>query len=301
MQTLESSDNQRLCGSLQKSGLVLINQIMSERVIRNNESIPLATRQKISERYKRITRAINKTFWNSESDTTHSLYVGSYGRGTAIDTSDIDILIELPKTEYERYDAYKGNGQSRLLQAVKDAVLSTYPNTYVKPDGQVIKVHFSDRMKFELLPAFPNTDYLGNPTGTYTYADTNNGGNWKATNPKAEQKIMRELNDNSNGLLFDTCKHIRRIRGEHFSSYHLSGIVIDAFVCAAIDSWKWCVEGDGTTPAEPLQYENNLLCKLQTMRLYYLDTLRSPGSGQILEWSDSVDCLEKVLKYITKE
>lgn len=274
---------------------------MSTRVTRSGEIIPLQTRQKISERYKRMTKAINKAFWNSDSDTAHSLYVGSYGRGTAIDTSDLDVLIELPKAEYERYDAYKGNGQSRLLQAVKDAVLLTYPNTYVKPDGQVIKVHFSDGMKFELLPAFPNTDYWGTPTGTYTYADTNNGGNWKATNPKAEQQKMRDLNTSSNGLLFDTCKHIRRIRDEHFSSYHLPGIVIDAFVCVAIDGWKWCDDDDGTTPAEPLQYEKHLLTKLQTMRMYFLDTLRSPGSGQILEWSDSVVCLEKVLKYITKD
>ena len=156
-------------------------------------------------------------------------------------------------------------------------------------------------MKFELLPAFPNTDYWGTPIGTYTYADTNNGGNWKATNPKAEQWKMRDLNASSNGLLFDTCKHIRRIRDEHFSSYHLPGIVIDAFVYVSIDGWKWCDDGDGTTPAEPLQYEKHLLSKLQTMRMYFLDTLRSPGSGQILEWSDSVDYLEKVLKYITKE
>lgn len=274
---------------------------MAERVPKSGERIPLETRQKISERYKRITKAVNRAFWNSESETAHSLYVGSYGRGTAIDTSDLDVLIELPKAEYERFDAYKGNGQSRLLQVVKDAVLSTYRNTYVKPDGQVIKVHFSDGMKFELLPVFPNNDFWGFPDGTYTYADTNNGGNWKATNPKAEQQKMRELDKNSNGLLFDTCKHIRRIRDEHFSSYHLSGIVIDAFVCKAIGDWKWCVDGDGTTPAEPLQYEKHLLSRLQTMQILYLDKLTSPGSGQELDWSNSVECLEKVLKYITKD
>lgn len=73
----------------------------------------------VSQRYKRITRAVNSEFWNSDSETTHSLYVGSYGRGTAINTSDIDMLVELPRREYERYDILKGNGQSRLLQALK--------------------------------------------------------------------------------------------------------------------------------------------------------------------------------------
>lgn len=73
----------------------------------------------VAQRYKRITRAVNIEFWNSTSEVAHSLYVGSYGRGTAINTSDIDILIELPKEEYNRYDSLKGNGQSRLLQALK--------------------------------------------------------------------------------------------------------------------------------------------------------------------------------------
>ena len=40
---------------------------MSSRVTRSGEIIPLQTRQKISERYKRMTKAINKAFWNSES------------------------------------------------------------------------------------------------------------------------------------------------------------------------------------------------------------------------------------------
>lgn len=274
---------------------------MSSRVLKQGEVISFETRQQISTRYKRITKAINREFWNSESETEHSMYVGSYGRGTAIDTSDLDVLVELPKLEYERYDGYKGNGQSRLLQAVKNAVLQTYPRTDVRSDGQVVKVLFSDEMKFEILPAFPDYGLYGNPLGTYTYADTNNGGNWKATNPKAEQKKMREINRHSNGLLFDTCKHIRRVRDNNFRSYHLSGIVIDAFVCEAIGDWRWCENGDGSAPAKPFQYEKYLLEKLEEKTNYFLPSLLSPGSGQQLEWRDSVECLHKVLCFMIKE
>lgn len=274
---------------------------MSSRVIKRGEVIPLQTRQLVSKRYKRITKAINREFWGSDSDTAHSYYVGSYGRGTAIDTSDIDVLIELPRTEYERYDKYKGNGQSRLLQVVKKAVLQTYPKTSIRSDGQVIKIHFSDGMKFELLPAFADYDRNGVKLGTYTYADTNNGGNWKATNPKAEQEKMRELNEKSNGLLFDTCKHIRRIRDEHYKSYHLSGIVIDAFVCEAIGDWKWIGEGENVIAAEPLTFEKHLLTKLEDKKWFFLLSLKSPGSGQRLEWGDSIKCLTKVLTYLAKD
>lgn len=275
---------------------------MSKRVCKQGEVIPLETRRLISERYKRITKVINREFWNSVSEIDHSLYVGSYGRGTAIDTSDLDVLIELPRKEYERYDQCKGNGQSRLLQAVKGAILQTYPQTSVKPDGQVIKVHFSDEMKFELLPAFADYSVFKTPLGTYTYADTNNGGNWKATNPKAEQNKMRELNYSSNGLLFDTCKHIRRIRDEYFGSYHLSGIVIDAFVSEVIGTWRWCEDGDGTVPAEPLMYEKYLLKKFQEKtQSFFFYRLQSPGSGQQLDWVDSIECFKKVLNYMVKE
>ena len=84
-----------------------------DTVEHHGEKISKEQRDTISLRYKRITKAINAEFWNVDSETAHSRYVGSYGRGTAIDTSDIDILVELPRTEYERYDAHKGNGQEK--------------------------------------------------------------------------------------------------------------------------------------------------------------------------------------------
>ena len=62
---------------------------------RYSNIIPLETRQTIARRYHNITKIINAAYWNSNSASDHSRYVGSYGRGTAVKTSDIDILIEL--------------------------------------------------------------------------------------------------------------------------------------------------------------------------------------------------------------
>ena len=180
---------------------------MSCHITKRGEVIPMGTRTTISNRYKTITKAVNRAFWDSTSDVAHSLYVGSYGRGTAVDTSDIDILVELPKAEYERFDLCKGNGQSRLLQAVKEAIQTTYSQTDIRADGQVVKVLFADGMKFEVLPAFLSTDWYGKTT--YSYPDSNMGGNWKSTNPKAEQTAMKDKNTSSRGLLFDICKHMR--------------------------------------------------------------------------------------------
>lgn len=112
-----------------------------DKVKKRGEVISADQRLSISARYKRVTRAINSEFWNSSSEIAHSLYVGSYGRGTAIDTSDIDILVELPEDEYNRYDSIKGNGQSRLLQAIKNAILQTYPKSDIHADGQVVVIN----------------------------------------------------------------------------------------------------------------------------------------------------------------
>ncbi len=84
---------------------------MSYPVIRHGEIIPRETIVAVNTRFETVTRVINREFWGVQSDSQHSMFVGSYGRGTAIDTSDIDILVELPKNEYERYDYARGNGQ----------------------------------------------------------------------------------------------------------------------------------------------------------------------------------------------
>lgn len=123
----------------------------------NNLRMSSDTVDKISYRYKRMTKQLNKDFWATESDTAHSLYVGSYGRDTDIHVSDIDMLMQLPYSVYKQYDEYTGNGQSSLLQAVKTSVEKTY-NSYMRADGQVIKVKFDDGIIFEIVPAFLTTD-----------------------------------------------------------------------------------------------------------------------------------------------
>lgn len=272
---------------------------MSSRVSKNNHPISQDIRSLISKRYKRITKAVNTEFWNSSSETAHSRYVGSYGRGTAVNTSDLDVLIELPNDEYEHFTSLTGNGPSRLLQAVKETILETYPNTDVKGDGQVVVVNFSDGMRFEILPAFQNLNWLGNWDGTYKYPDSHMGGNWLTTNPKSEQDAMKQKNSysESNGLLFDTCKHIRHIRTENFSSYHLSGILIDTFVYNAIGDWHWLREGEegsgqpaGTYEQKLLDYYNGFL-----YNEFYSPTLYAPGSKMLVSSEKDWEVLGKVL------
>lgn len=104
----------------------------------------------ISNRYHSITKIINRSFWNSTSDITHSLYVGSFGRGTKVNDSDIDMLVMLPAKLYHQYNRYSGNGQSAFLQNIKNTIKTSYPSTEIRADGQIIGVNFSDGKSFEV-------------------------------------------------------------------------------------------------------------------------------------------------------
>lgn len=237
------------------------------------------TLKTIENRFGEISTRINKDFWES-SQKTHCLFVGSYGRGTAVSTSDIDVLIQLPYEYFQQFNSYSGNGQSALLQKLKDSVVTRYKNTDIGADGQVVQVDFSDGMMFELLPAFQSMD------NSFQYPDTHQGGSWKRTDPLAEQKAMREKDASSNGLLFDTCRHIRYLRDQFFKSYKLSGIVIDSFVYQNIGNWRW----DSGNSSKPGSYEKHLLDSCQNSSF-----LIAPGSYQIIDCSASMECLKKVL------
>lgn len=269
---------------------------MSYNVIKHGEKITMDKRALISKRYKAITKAVNQEFWGISSDTAHSLYVGSYGRNTAIDTSDIDVLVELPEAEYQRYNVQKGNGQSRLLQAVKGAIQNTYPRTEIRGDGQVVKVLFTDGMKIEVLPAFASTYWSGRTT--YRYPDSNMGGNWCSTDPKAEQDAIYNKNNSSAGLLLDTCKHMRYIRDEYYSSYHLSGIVIDSFAYLAIGDWHWA--DDSTSSTRPISEYERTLYDYYIYNYQYSNTILAPGSNQLVDFRNSKECLEKVLRKMSQ-
>lgn len=185
----------------------------------------------IRSRYKQITKSINTDYWGSVSDTTHSLYVGSYGRGTGIHTSDIDIIVQLPFATYEKFKNYTGNGQSALLQEVKSVLQKTYSFSNLKGDGQVVALNFSDGICFEIVPAFVNND------GSFTYADTHNNGTWKVTYPREEIAAMKEMNQLSNKNLKSLCRMLRAWKDKW--NVPIGGLLLDTLAYRFIENWEY--------------------------------------------------------------
>jgi hypothetical protein len=186
----------------------------------------------ISRRYKAITRRLNTDFWSTTSDTSHSLYVGSYGRNTAINgTSDVDMLFQLPYSVYKQYDEYYGNGQSALLQSVRASIKKTYSVTNIGADGQVILVPFDDGITFEVVPAFSNKN------DSFTYPDSNGGGSWKVTNPKPEIDAIRNRNLLCNSNLVPLCRMMRAWKSKW--SVPIKGLLVDTLAYQFIDNWEY--------------------------------------------------------------
>ena len=186
----------------------------------------------ISTRYKNITRRLNTDFWNTTSETSHSLYVGSYGRNTAIQGfSDLDMIFRLPHSKYEQYNEYSGNGQSALLQEVRGSLKKRYVSTKIGADGQVIEIAFDDNITFEVVPAFLNNG------GSYTFPDTNGGGQWRVTNPRPEIEAIRSRNNDCNGNLVRLCRMMRSWKSEW--DVPMGGLLIDTLAYQFINNWKY--------------------------------------------------------------
>lgn len=197
---------------------------------RRNYLIPSVTVGTISSRYRRITKQLNKDFWSTESETAHSLYVGSYGRDTAArGVSDLDVAFTLPNAVYHQYNAYQANGQSALLQAVKASIGRTYSTSYVGADGQVVAVNFQDGIRFEFLPVFLNS------ANKFTFADSNGGGSWKECDPRGEMSAFSARNTDTNGNLKAISRMARIWRD--YNNVPISGMLIDTLSYQFIGNW----------------------------------------------------------------
>lgn len=180
------------------------------------DNLKIDNSAQISLRYEEITACLNKKFRDTESKTTNSLQVGSYGRWTAIKgISDLDMLYIMPKG---KWDDYKDGKQSQLLTDTKDAIKARYPNTTVYIDRLVVRVLYTN-FHVEVQPVFEQDDE------SFKYPDTYCGGSWKITKPREEIDAMSEFVTQKNKNLRRLCKMARAWKNKH--GIGMSGLLID--------------------------------------------------------------------------
>jgi hypothetical protein len=148
---------------------------------------------------------------------------------------DIDLLYFPPSSLFAQYSAYSGNGQSALLQAVRDSLMPSYPRTQIRGDGQVVVVEF-DSITMEVVPAF---NRLG---GGIYICDTNNGGRWKVADTEAEAADL-EFNDRlcSGNLrkLIRLLKQWKRTWNVPIKSFHIERLAQESILASSYKQHDW--------------------------------------------------------------
>jgi hypothetical protein len=192
------------------------------------ENLEIQNKNDISIKCRAITKRLNRTFYGIESETNNTLKVGSYGRKTAINgVSDLDLIFVMSDELFRKYNSYESNGQSALLQDIKNAILETYPKTDIRGDGQVVVVSFFNYV-IEICPTYPNSK------GSFRYPDSNNGGSWKITNPSAEINEIKRFDESANGNLINLAKMARAWKNKN--GVKIGGLLIDTLCYEFLDS-----------------------------------------------------------------
>lgn len=184
-----------------------------------------------------IAKKLNQKYYDN-STTDNYLMVGSMGRNTSIKgESDIDVIYELPDEVFERFDDYESNGQSQLLNEIRDVLKEKYPSTDIKGDGQVVVISFT-KYKIELVPGFKQDN------NSYKYPDTHDSGSWKITKPILE---IEEANNtiNNTSTYRDICQMIREWKANN--GVTICGLLIDTLIKDFLGNnpeYKWKSKSD---------------------------------------------------------
>jgi hypothetical protein len=180
---------------------------------------------------KNVSKTLHKHYYpDKEYNGKTKFLFGSYGKKTNIaPPRDIDLIFKMPQEDFDRYDSMESNGQSQLLQDVRDVLKDTYTTTEViKAWGKVVRIEFSDSDHFvEVLPAWENED------GTFCIPNTENGGSWENDfDPRGDINRINQSNKKTNGRTKKFAKMLRRWNNEvsfPFKSYALEDHVIGFF------------------------------------------------------------------------
>lgn len=171
-----------------------------------------------------VVASLNRAFW-SETSLHHAIVAGSWGKNTAIrPPSDIDLFFLLPIDIFHQFNIRADNGQSQLLQHVREALRITYPQTVIRGDGQVVVVGFNS-IEIEVVPAFPAQG------GGYLICDTNGGGSWKRVNPVAKIDDLTNADHSFHGnvrKITRILKQWKRHCDVPIKSFHIEVLVREA-------------------------------------------------------------------------
>jgi len=178
-----------------------------------------------------VTASLNRAFWGQNSDTSHAIVMGSWGKRSHVrPPRDIDLLFLLPAEIYHRYQDRGGNRQSQLLQDLRSELRTTYPNTDMRGDGQVIVIPFAS-ISVEVAPGFECTD------GSIIVVDTNNGGRYRTSTALAESSSLDVIDAQFGGNARALIRMAKVWQNERLVD--IKSFQIERLVCEFLPSCPW--------------------------------------------------------------
>lgn len=197
------------------------------------ENIKLTSSQREDARskYEGVCEKLHSHYYpNIEHNGNTKLLIGSYGKHTNIrPPRDVDVLFIMPGDKFEQYDDNESNGQSQLLQDIKEILSEKYSATeLIKAWGKVVLIKFADGThNVELLPAWENEAI----DGTFLIPNTANGGAWDEWDPRSEIKKIKD-SDTQTGKTKPLIRMIKKWTENcsvSVKSYQIEDAVVDFF------------------------------------------------------------------------
>jgi len=184
-------------------------------------------------KYNNVCKILHKNYYDTKYDGKTKLLFGSYKKNTNIrpitKMQDVDVLFKIPKETFEKFDNYENNGQSALLQEIRNILKETFTTTEeIKGWGKIVLVKTTDGThNIELLPAYE----LSN--GKFKIPNSENSGNWEVFDPRRDIEEINQSNNKTNGLTKTVIRILKSWKRQnktlHLKSFEIEQLVIKYF------------------------------------------------------------------------
>lgn len=166
------------------------------------ENIKLTSQQRedAKTKYKGVCKKLHDTYYDKDYDGSTKYLFGSYKTKTNVrpltENQDVDVLFKIPQETFDKFDEYESNGQSALLQEVRNVLKEKYTTTdKINGWGKVVLVQFAGGShNIEVLPALEQED------GTFLIPNSENDGSWDSFDPRKQVKEFNTSNETTNKL-----------------------------------------------------------------------------------------------------
>ncbi|MCK4663582.1 MAG: nucleotidyltransferase [Bacteroidales bacterium] len=174
-----------------------------------NIKLTQSQRDDAKTKFDGVCKKLHNHYYDSEYDGATKYLFGSYKTKTNTrplsDNQDVDVLFKISKETFDKFDEYESNGQSALLQEVKDILKEKYTTTdKISSWGKVVLIVFTEgNHNVEVLPGYEQED------GTFLIPNTEDGGSWETFDPRTQIDEFRTSNDKTDGLTAELCRMIK--------------------------------------------------------------------------------------------